>query len=366
MSSSDDYDNLHDLCRQRRPFYITRNPVVCDGSPALAEEMSRSTVLLNRAPRGCLKESLTAEERTSRSYCSSWISPPEVCERRQNWGVSSAWGGPKRTRPPIAEMICGGIRGMAFPAARRRVTTKSKPLDSLTELADDPLELPKPSGEEAMSVKERERKVARSIDHLLCHFPMCRACPTCRIAKGRPTLHIDSRSRRMKTTYKHQKAEAYGQNMTADHLDWGKQWVKGHRGMETALSVFDIGTGFLECIPVPSKDARSSKRAFQTCVGRQPVEYMYTDGAKSLIKACETLGYLHDTSTPGDPRNNGVIENKNKLIIEAVRCLHYHSGVPLRMWPYSSRLHGIQKSCMEIGGSSPWVRRFHEKPAFPK
>ena len=52
-----------------------------------------------------------------------------------------------------------------------------------------------------MTVHEQQEAIAKSTDHLLCHFPMCSACITCQIAKGRVPYHADSRSKKMKKKF---------------------------------------------------------------------------------------------------------------------------------------------------------------------
>ena len=68
---------------------------------------------------------------------------------------------------------------------------------------------------------------------------------------------------------------------------------------------------------------------------------MYSDQAPELKNAVTTLGALHQLSTPGMPKTNGVTENKVKLVLHgAVKPdLNLDGGhLPLGISPWQETL----------------------------
>lgn len=53
----------------------------------------------------------------------------------------------------------------------------------------------------------------------------------------------------------------------------------------------------------------------------------------SMKKFCQTKGIIHQTSCPYTPEQNGVVERKNRILLEITRALLIESKAPKSFWP---------------------------------
>ncbi|KAJ0927704.1 putative RNA-directed DNA polymerase [Helianthus annuus] len=53
----------------------------------------------------------------------------------------------------------------------------------------------------------------------------------------------------------------------------------------------------------------------------------------SMKRFCQTKGIIHQTSCPHTPEQNGVVERKNRILLEITRALLIESRVPKSFWP---------------------------------
>ena len=91
---------------------------------------------------------------------------------------------------------------------------------------------------------------AKSLHHLLTHFPKNKACETCRMAKAYMRPH-----RGKKNCADHDRVDSFGEIVTMDHMVMSKSWARGQGGMRAALTLRALATRYCDCIPVTTKGA---------------------------------------------------------------------------------------------------------------
>ena len=89
---------------------------------------------------------------------------------------------------------------------------------------------------------------------------------------------------------------------------------------------------------------------------------VYCDRAPELINAARKYSSCDDYSIPGDPRSNGVAENKVKLVLRGARALLRQAGLPSKYWVFAVRAFcaGLNFE-KHTSGKTPWERRHGTK-----
>jgi len=54
--------------------------------------------------------------------------------------------------------------------------------------------------------------------------------------------------------------------------------------------------------------------------------------SEKFNKLCEKEGIEHQLTTPYTPQQNGVVERKNRTLMEMTRCLLHDKGLPKNLW----------------------------------
>jgi len=54
--------------------------------------------------------------------------------------------------------------------------------------------------------------------------------------------------------------------------------------------------------------------------------------SKEFDGYCSENGISREKTVPGTPQENGVSERMNRTIMERVRCMRLHAGLPLQFW----------------------------------
>ena len=54
--------------------------------------------------------------------------------------------------------------------------------------------------------------------------------------------------------------------------------------------------------------------------------------SEKFNKFCEDAGIEHQLTTPYTPQQNGVVERKNRTLMEMTRCLLHDKGLPKKFW----------------------------------
>ncbi|KAD3066989.1 hypothetical protein E3N88_34869 [Mikania micrantha] len=116
----------------------------------------------------------------------------------------------------------------------------------------------------------------------------------------------------------------------------GKQHKTSHKSIEESKT-----TNCLNLLHMDLKDETSDKIiALITHLERQfslPVKMIRSDNGTEfknqvLDKFCISKGILRQYSAPRTPAQNGVVERKNRTLIEAARTMLADSGLPLSFW----------------------------------
>ena len=105
--------------------------------------------------------------------------------------------------------------------------------------------------------------------------------------------------------------------------------------------------------------------------GRDDIHVMYSDSFKSLKKACDELGILHEPSTPGIHQTNARIERFNQDVQDGGRTLLVRAGLPSVFWVWAAPCYCFLQNTKireltrtdKVGDivklmSSPWKERF--------
>ena len=102
---------------------------------------------------------------------------------------------------------------------------------------------------------------------------------------------------------------------------------------------------------------------------------IYFENAPEFLKACNELGYPHDTSTPHRPQSNGVGERCVRKVKEGTKCVLAQSGLHPLWWCYAMRCYCFlfnvcEPSVRQDGGPTltPYRARFKEEfigPLYP-
>ena len=94
-----------------------------------------------------------------------------------------------------------------------------------------------------------------------------------------------------------------------------------------------------------SRSDANTLDAFNRFAGpHNDIKMMHTDQAKELVSACKEMRWIHEWSTPGMPKTNGIIENKVKFFMEHV-C-------------YYAKPRNVENR----GGGSAWSKRHSPLP----
>ena len=71
--------------------------------------------------------------------------------------------------------------------------------------------------------------------------------------------------------------------------------------------------------------------------GTDHIELIYADGGTSIVSSTAELKISMETSTPGDPQNNGRIERSNGVILAHSRTRLVQAGLPSIFWAFACR-----------------------------
>ncbi|GJZ58432.1 retrovirus-related pol polyprotein from transposon TNT 1-94 [Tanacetum coccineum] len=82
---------------------------------------------------------------------------------------------------------------------------------------------------------------------------------------------------------------------------------------------------------------------------------------KTLNAFFKEEGIEHQTSTPRTPEQNGIVERRNRTLVEAARTMLSASKLPLFCTPPSVRTQSEPKTINEAMADSAWIEAMEEK-----
>ena len=159
-----------------------------------------------------------------------------------------------------------------------------------------------------------------------------------------------------------EKYDEFGQCITVDTFITRSPESISISGDKDALVIRDLGTDYLDCIPMQDKTMWSHRSALMQFLSNQDIarlEKVHSDRAGEIKSALDNLGIRHSRSQPYDPQSNGVAERTVRMILEGMRTLLLHAGLPPPYWRFAARAwcqsHNVS---IDADGSSPYARRF--------
>jgi hypothetical protein len=123
-----------------------------------------------------------------------------------------------------------------------------------------------------LSVNDKLRAEALSLDHKLSHLPKNPFCEACTMGKMK-----EKYSRR--SAFKRELTE-WGEIITCDHVYSGSSQSLGLDGETETFLIKDLFSGLMHSFPVPSKAASHVVQCIQQFVGSRKVQLLYSDNAK--------------------------------------------------------------------------------------
>ena len=198
---------------------------------------------------------------------------------------------------------------------------------------------------------------ALTLRHMMTHLPKNPFCSHCQRAKME-----NVRLFRKRGAAGHG-AEDFGDLVTADTMVLRGLRDRGINGEADAIVFYDLATSWIDVMPVMSRSDANTVDAFNRFAGPQnDIKMMHTDQAKELVSACKELRWIHEWSTPGMPKTNGIIENKVKLVLHGARVILRQAGLEARWWPYATKYFAVARNIENRGGGSAWSKRHAPLP----
>ena len=131
------------------------------------------------------------------------------------------------------------------------------------------------------------------------------------------------------------------------------------------LICLDRGTRWMDGFPAQSRESEQSYKMLQKFNGHLKPKSIFSDGAPELSKACDELGYSHNTCTPHRHQSNGVAERAVRRVKEGTACQMIQSGFMAAWWCLAMRhycfLYNVVERCVNRGPEgwlTPYEVRF--------
>ena len=197
------------------------------------------------------------------------------------------------------------------------------PVPALIEDVSDELE--------ELNPRRNLREEAMSSNHFPTHKPFNLHCDACSVGKMR-------KAKKFVGSYQASRQPTGWLDLaTADHLVAKNGGMEGITEDFDALVVKDLYSKMKVLLPVRNKTAGQAIRALRNFFGNNAVGRFYCDNSPELKLVCTTLGIVHETSRPGVPQNNSIIERTNLDILEGTRATLICAGLPECFWPFAAQ-----------------------------
>ena len=190
-----------------------------------------------------------------------------------------------------------------------------------------------------------------------------------------PKWRTSNRFARTHLAIKVSSFKEFGEHVTIDTMVLHGLGNRGNNVVTDAIVFYDLATGWLETVPVKSRNNAETLRAFHQVFGKisdinsisvdtqrsyapPNIREVYCDKAKEFISVCKRLGIPAEHSTPGMPRTNAVVESKVKLVLHGGRVALRQAGLEAKFWPYACRHFCLARDIEMRDGSSAYRARF--------
>ena len=102
------------------------------------------------------------------------------------------------------------------------------------------------------------------------------------------------------------------------------------------LSFYDVATKVHYAPVVDSKDTDDTFTAVNHIKGYDEIAQIYSDNWEPLCKVTLRIGARWESSQPGIPQTNGLIEQCNK-VLRGIRASLVQAGLPDCFWVFAGR-----------------------------
>ena len=259
---------------------------------------------------------------------------------------------------------CDASRGLEMMRPRRDIKTtftykiklssiaESSDVDSGTDSVLHEDASSAESDAEGIRSKRDLKKEAKSLKHLMTHFPKNKYCSVCMRANMQNVRYQN------KGGAEHHKAEQFGDHATGDSMALHGLKNRGFHGERNAVVLRDVATAFIDTYPCKTRDESDAHDAFRYFEGpNDKIKYWYSDKAPELLKAAQMMKWKIDSATPGMPWTNGLAESTVKLVLHGGRACLMGAGLPAKYWPYATKYFCMASNIEIEGGTSPWFER---------
>ena len=136
--------------------------------------------------------------------------------------------------------------------------------------------------------------------------------------------------------------------------------MMGLNGEREALTVRDVATGVAHMYPTMTKTAGEVRMSLMHFAGKSTAErqirLVYSDNAVEIGFACRQLKWLHDTSTPGVPQTNSLIERTNQTLVNQTISALDTAGLPPCFWSFAAPCVSMHYNINCLVDVSPWCK----------
>jgi len=172
----------------------------------------------------------------------------------------------------------------------------------------------------------------------MTHFPKNPECKYCNSAKATNKPHRKlTEQQKMDVALRGDIPVNFGDLITVDHFFTRHPSSRGIHNEECGMVVFDKGSKFIYVYGQDSNLEFYVQRDMIHFVGpKDAVRSFYTDRAPEFKAVAEALKWPRPTSTPFRSETNGVIEERNRRVLEGTRTALATAGFTPRWWPYAA------------------------------
>ena len=220
----------------------------------------------------------------------------------------------------------------------------------------------------AYKSKKLKKNSCKTSEHnIFTHFPKDPACRICQLSK------VQKAHCKIKTEHKGDDLpipQKFGDAITCDHKILNEDQEDAEE-QHNIFVILDRYSQFLQAYAAKQKSTEETKKAFQRYFEpNQEPEHVYSDNSKEIKKACDELGYTHDTSTPHRSETNGVAERAVRRVREGTAAVLTQSGFTEHWWSLAMQAFCFLRCVVDKldNGQTAYFNRFgvdYSGPAIP-